>query len=70
MGFQELGDKDGTLPEVEGGEVSGEGRAVEEVDGGIVEEVAVNIKELQFPVEPILYTNSTVHFICHADMPR
>ena len=36
MGFKEMGDTDGMLPEVEGGEVGREGRAVEEVDGGVV----------------------------------
>ena len=36
MGFKEMGDTDGMLPEVEGSEVGREGRAVEEMDGGVV----------------------------------
>jgi hypothetical protein len=36
MGFKEVGDLDGMLPEIESGEVSREGRAVEEMDGGVV----------------------------------
>ena len=41
MGFKEMGDSDWMLPEVEGGEVGREGRAVEEMDGGIFGQVAV-----------------------------